>query len=177
MLSESTLIVLYSTSSIVIAVLAALFIFRLSVGFRKDYATPRLVLISSILIAEIALVVTVTGYVFRSFEKSFEVSDPRYFGLIFGLGAFILTVIIFVLSWRRIKIGRFPITNGVLVHVHWTWWLTVGLSRADDPAASDHNCDIWVSLKVNGPAYVKGSKAENSVWLDRVILIKAAESE
>lgn len=75
------------------------------------------------------------------------------------------------------KIGNFPITNGVLVWAHSSWWLTVALNRACRPAALNRNCDVWVSLKMSGPAYVKGSKERNSVWLDRIILIRAVNSK
>lgn len=70
------------------------------------------------------------------------------------------------------KIGRFPVTNGVIVWAHWTWYLGVSLDRACDPAASDHNWDIWTSLKLTGPAYVKGSAKPNAVSIDRIVLVK-----
>ena len=70
------------------------------------------------------------------------------------------------------KIGRFPVTNGVRLWAHWTWLLSVDLDRVYDPAAQDHDRDIWVSLKVTGPAYVKASKQPNSVSMDRVMVIK-----
>lgn len=71
------------------------------------------------------------------------------------------------------KIGRFPVTNGALVWAHWTWWLSVELDRAYNPADQNPERDVWVSLKVTGPAYVKESKQPSSICLDRVILVRS----
>lgn len=71
------------------------------------------------------------------------------------------------------KVGRFPVTNGTLLWAHWTWLLSVDLDRVYNPTEQDHERDIWVSLKVTGPAYVRGSKRPNAVSIDRVILTKA----
>ena len=70
------------------------------------------------------------------------------------------------------KIGRFPVTNQVMVWLPAAWYLSADLTRAYDPAASDHTCDIWISLKVNGPAYVKGSQETSSVSFDRVTVVR-----
>ena len=72
--------------------------------------------------------------------------------------------------WYRI--GRFPVTNNVIVWLPAAWYLSANLTRAYDPAAADHNCDIWISLKLNGAAYVKSSKEPNSVSFDRVVLLR-----
>ena len=32
--------------------------------------------------------------------------------------------------------------------------------------------DVWVSVKVTGPAYVKGSKKENIISLDKIVLCR-----
>jgi hypothetical protein len=71
------------------------------------------------------------------------------------------------------KVGRFPVTDGTLLWVHWTWLLSVDLDRVYDPAEQDRQCDIWISLKVTGPAYVKGSKQPNAVSMDRIIVTRA----
>lgn len=70
------------------------------------------------------------------------------------------------------KVGRFAVTNGTLLWAHWTWLLSVDLDRVYDSAEQDHSRDVWVSLKVTGPAYVKGSKQPNAISLDRVIVVK-----
>ncbi len=72
--------------------------------------------------------------------------------------------------WYRI--GRFPVTNGALVWAHWTWYISVHLDRAFDATVADPNCDLWVSLKVLGPDYVTGAGGPDSIWLDRIILVR-----
>ena len=45
-------------------------------------------------------------------------------------------------AYHWYKIARFPVTNGVLVWAHRTWWIQVHLDRVYDPAAPDPNWDI-----------------------------------
>ena len=43
------------------------------------------------------------------------------------------------------------------------------------PDAADPEANVWeayISLKVTGPAYMKGSTAPNGVWMDRALLVK-----
>ncbi|MCX6970716.1 MAG: DUF4838 domain-containing protein [Verrucomicrobia bacterium] len=49
----------------------------------------------------------------------------------------------------------------------------------DQPAGPAYNTyDIYVSAKFTGPAYIKGSKdTENGFWVDRVLLIRANDSQ
>lgn len=56
---------------------------------------------------------------------------------------------------------------------HSSWALTpVGhLEEAFDPLMPSKEFDVWISYKVCGPAYVKGSKKENSLSIDRVIVV------
>jgi hypothetical protein len=43
----------------------------------------------------------------------------------------------------------------------------------DDGMEKDPNLwDIYASVKVTGPAYVKGSVKENAFWMDQVILVR-----
>ncbi len=70
------------------------------------------------------------------------------------------------------KVGRFAVTDGTRLWAHWTWLLSVPLDRVYNPAEQNHERDIWVSLKITGPAYVKDSKQPNAVFLDRVIVAK-----
>jgi len=63
--------------------------------------------------------------------------------------------------------------NGTRLWAHWTWLLSVDLDRVYNPAEQDHDRDVWVSLKVTGPAYVRGSKQPNAVSMDRVIVVKS----
>ena len=46
------------------------------------------------------------------------------------------------------------------------------VAEAKDPTVNDW--DAYISLKVKGPDYVKGSTDTNGLWMDRVLLVKAA---
>ncbi|MFC1454197.1 DUF4838 domain-containing protein [Verrucomicrobiota bacterium] len=53
--------------------------------------------------------------------------------------------------------------------------LGVCVDRVYVPDAVDPNANVWnayISLKVKGPAFVKGSTETNGVWMDRVLLVK-----
>ena len=44
--------------------------------------------------------------------------------------------------------------------------------RIWDPFDQDRRYDLYVSCKLTGPAYVKGSKSENSVRVDKIVCVK-----
>jgi hypothetical protein len=51
----------------------------------------------------------------------------------------------------------------------------VDLSGIWNPAdgLKDFNVwDIWASVKITGPAYVKGSEKKNEIYWDQVMLVK-----
>jgi hypothetical protein len=53
--------------------------------------------------------------------------------------------------------------------------LGVCVDRVYVPDAADPEANVWeayISLKVTGPAYMKGSTAPNGVWMDRALLVK-----
>ncbi len=53
--------------------------------------------------------------------------------------------------------------------------LGVCIDRVYDPEAEGPDANVWnayISLKVDGPVYVRGSTATNGVWLERVLLIR-----
>ena len=43
-----------------------------------------------------------------------------------------------------------------------------GIEEANNP----NYFDVWVSIRFQGPAYVKGSAKENAVYIDRAALIR-----
>ncbi len=56
------------------------------------------------------------------------------------------------------------------------WWIQFDLSPAY--AAADgqeelNDYDVWFSARFTGPAYVPGSKRENSVSVDRIVLVRS----
>ncbi|MBO4631434.1 MAG: DUF4838 domain-containing protein, partial [Lentisphaeria bacterium] len=47
-----------------------------------------------------------------------------------------------------------------------------------DGTASDNTWDeVWMSAKFTGPAYVPGSKKENAIWVDMLVLIRKTPKE
>ena len=53
--------------------------------------------------------------------------------------------------------------------------LGVNVDRVFDPDAEDpkmNEWNAWVSLKLQGSAYVKGSAKPNGAWMDRVLLVR-----
>lgn len=70
------------------------------------------------------------------------------------------------------RLGTWPIgAQKTYVWVHWTWLIQIYLTKAYQPPLVE-TMDIYVSLKAVGPAYVKGSTDENSIYVDRIILVK-----
>jgi len=70
-------------------------------------------------------------------------------------------------------IGRTSLMNDSLIWVHWSWRL--GLKCAGtvyNPVLPDAEYGIWLSIKLEGDAYAPGSKNENAVIVDRIIITK-----
>ena len=66
------------------------------------------------------------------------------------------------------------LSQSCYVWAHWTWTLQVDLSPYWKKLPSGTPVDIYFSLKWEGPDYFKGSKKENAVSVDRVIVVKKA---
>lgn len=79
------------------------------------------------------------------------------------------------------KYHFYPIGNTLIpdsqtfLWLHWSWHLQPKLGHLFDPAELETKFDIYASIKFEGPAYVKGSKKENNVFLDRVIVVRVAK--
>ena len=57
-------------------------------------------------------------------------------------------------------------------HITWSLRLMDLLKPALDATDPDREMDIYVSCKVTGPAYVKGSTKENAIFVDKVVCVK-----
>jgi hypothetical protein len=66
-------------------------------------------------------------------------------------------------------LGKVSITPGSILMLHKTSSLQVPLDKAVNP---NPEWDLQLSLKFTGPSYVPGSKEEDAVWLDRIVLVK-----
>ncbi|MBQ6597856.1 MAG: hypothetical protein IJH79_09920, partial [Lentisphaeria bacterium] len=68
-------------------------------------------------------------------------------------------------------IGRSQVKGNVIVFAHGTWYIQVPTKSAFSAKKPDQFYDFWISLKLQGPAYVPGSKRKNAFIVDRVILV------
>ena len=63
--------------------------------------------------------------------------------------------------------------NDSFIWVHWSWRMSLKcLKSVYNPVIPDAKYGIWISVKLTGPDYVPGSKKENAVYVDRVIVTK-----
>ncbi len=76
-----------------------------------------------------------------------------------------------IYHWYRL--GPWRIEPGTLIHVHRSWQLQVGLDRALSVGHLEQDWFVFVSLKFEGPSYVQGSKKEDSIFIGRVLLLRA----
>ena len=60
------------------------------------------------------------------------------------------------------------------IHSSWTVQMTQSLRNAYNPIDSDRVYDIYVSLKLTGPAYVKGSTKPNGIFVDQIFYVEQA---
>ena len=74
--------------------------------------------------------------------------------------------------WFHIPNVKIP--EGPQFFAHWTWVLTPA-SRSQLAGALKPGtvCDIWYSMKFEGPAYCPGSKKENAVFADRLLFVES----
>lgn len=69
--------------------------------------------------------------------------------------------------------GKVVLEPKTLFFGHQTWFLQQDLSRWYREDSGDRNkVEVLVSLKFRGPAYVKDSKKENGICIDRFLLIR-----
>ena len=73
-------------------------------------------------------------------------------------------------------LGRVKFAASALLWVHQSWYMGVALKdlASADPA---EECDVYVSLKVQGPSYVKNSNRPDDIALDRVVAVPVENSE
>ncbi len=69
-------------------------------------------------------------------------------------------------------VGNTALYPRLVIYIHWTWELGVQPSKYYDANNPDQSYDIYILLKFQGPAYVKGSTAINDVRLARMAFVK-----
>ncbi len=60
----------------------------------------------------------------------------------------------------------------LILYIHWTWLLNVQPGKYYDENDPNQSYDIYVLIKLQGPAYVKGSTSINDVRVARIALLK-----
>ena len=71
------------------------------------------------------------------------------------------------------SLGEVELSPQCYIYVHPSWHIQQSLGECFSATLQEDNrCEIFLSLKAEGPAYVKGSKKENALTLDRVLLVK-----
>ena len=73
--------------------------------------------------------------------------------------------------WRYhlYRIGTFKPNGNVVGWVHWTWHIQYPVAAFFAIEERDTEFDAYISLKVTGPAYVKGSRKKNTLTVDRIL--------
>lgn len=73
-------------------------------------------------------------------------------------------------------LGRITVQEDMMIWALEGGRLGVNVDRVFDPEDPQGNrWDAWISLKLQGPAYVKGSTEPNGAWMDRVLLVRPEE--
>jgi hypothetical protein len=83
-------------------------------------------------------------------------------------------------KYHVFKIGRTHVKKGTTVWAHASKRMGVNVDRlvvAEAKAPTFHDWDAYISLKVKGPDYVKGSTDSNGLWMDRVLLVRPPKGE
>ena len=60
----------------------------------------------------------------------------------------------------------------LILFIHWTWMLNVQPGKYYDANDPNQSYDIYVLIKLQGPAYVEGSKQTNDVRVARMAFVK-----
>ncbi len=74
-------------------------------------------------------------------------------------------------------LGRSRILENTCLWVHWTWWIQIPLKMVYDPLNAEAVYDVYLSLKAQGPSYVKNSKQPDDLRVDRAIFVKVMNME
>ena len=69
------------------------------------------------------------------------------------------------------KVGTTKLTPRTQLACHWSWKLSQNSGNdVFDPLEPNAEYEIYVSMKLTGPSYVKNSKQPDGAWLDRVVI-------
>ena len=69
-------------------------------------------------------------------------------------------------------VGTVTLEPKCKVFVHKSWIIQHRVGEFFEPGGLPNEYDVYVSLKLEGPSYVKGSTKEDAVLMDRILLVK-----
>ena len=77
-------------------------------------------------------------------------------------------------AYHWYRLGPFEITPGTIFHAHRSWYISLGIDRPLRLGYPEEDWYVFVSFKLEGPAYVPGSERENALYVGRIVLVRAA---
>ncbi len=69
-------------------------------------------------------------------------------------------------------LGKAKLGEMYRLWMHHSWWLNINLNNLYDPINPDFEYDIYLSLKFEGPSYVKDSKKTDALRVDRAVFVR-----
>ena len=73
--------------------------------------------------------------------------------------------------------GRFRLTEKCFLWMHWSWLCQLDLGELYDPTGLNNEVDIYISIKVSGKNYSKGSSKPNAYAIDRVVICRSSNGK
>ncbi|MFA6928814.1 MAG: DUF4838 domain-containing protein [Lentisphaeria bacterium] len=70
------------------------------------------------------------------------------------------------------NLGKVTLTSKCYAWAHYSWNIQRPLSEFYQSNGISNEYDLYFSIKVQGPAYVKDSLQENAIMLDRILLVR-----
>ena len=74
-------------------------------------------------------------------------------------------------NFHLYSLGKIKLSPSCYVWIHPSSYVQRSLSKFYQPNG-DNNYEVFVSVKVQGPAYVPGSNKDNAILLDRILLVR-----
>lgn len=75
-------------------------------------------------------------------------------------------------KYHLYRIGAAELSPDACLWVHWSWYIQLPLVAGYDSLNPENKYVVYVSLKVDGPAYNPDSSGENAIYVDRILLAK-----
>ena len=70
------------------------------------------------------------------------------------------------------KLADAVVTANMRIVFHWSWRCRVYLRKGVTGIDQNFPKEIWASIKITGPSYVKGSTKPDGIFIDRVVLVE-----